>query len=121
MAVPGCPPPGHLPFNEQLYNHIALPRDVPGHEDKNLRRLESALLTRLTDATRVLSSHIAPGDQQHISDLGNSLSACQSLNIDGAIIKPALFRELQNLQPDRILILHVSAQNCGLLIYNRHT
>ncbi|KAJ4352792.1 hypothetical protein N0V95_003954 [Ascochyta clinopodiicola] len=113
--------PGQLSFNEQLYNHIALPRNVPGHEDKNLRQLESALLTRLIDATRVLSSHVVPEHQHNVRALGDSLTACQSLNIDGTITKPALLRELRNLHPERMLILHVSAQNCGLLIYNHYT
>ncbi|XPS95694.1 hypothetical protein M3J09_004979 [Ascochyta lentis] len=113
--------PGQLPFHEQLYNHIALPRDVPGREDRNLRRIESALLTRLIDAAHILSSHVPPGDQQHVRALSNSLTACQSLNIDGTITKPALLRELRNLCPERMLILHVSAQNCGLLVYNHYT
>ncbi|UPX20197.1 uncharacterized protein EKO05_0010437 [Ascochyta rabiei] len=113
--------PGQLSFNEQLYNHIALPRNVPGHEDKNLRQLESALLTRLIDATRFLSTHVVPEHQHHVRALGDSLTACQSLNIDGTTTKPALLRELRNLHPERMLILHVSAQNSGLLIYNHYT
>lgn len=121
MAAPGRPPPVQLPFNEQLYNHIALPRDVPGHEDKNLRHLETALLSRLIDATRVLSSHVQSRDQEHLLALCGSLTTSQSMNTEGRISKPALLRELQNLQPERMLILQVSAQNCGLLIYNHYT
>ncbi|KAF2623830.1 hypothetical protein BU25DRAFT_399960 [Macroventuria anomochaeta] len=89
MAASDRPRPSHLPFNEQLYNHIALPRDVPGREDRNLSSLEAALLARLIDAT--------------------------------LITKPALLRELRSLQRERVLILHVSAQNSGLLIYNDYS
>ena len=117
MAAFGRSPANHLPFNEQLYNHIALPRDVPGGEDNNLSSLEAALLTRLIDATRLLSSHVAQSDQQQICMLSESLAACQSLHVDRAVTKPALLRELRRLQRDRMLVLHVSAQNCGLLIY----
>jgi hypothetical protein len=113
--------PGRMPFNEQLYNHIALPRDVPGHEDKNLHSLESALLTRLIDAAQALCLHTVPEHQKHIRALSDSLTACQSLNVDGAITKSAFLRELCSLQPERMLILHVSAQNCGLLIYSHYT
>ena len=117
MAASGRPPPVHLPFNEQLFNHIALPRNVPGREDRNLSGIENALLIRLTDATRLLSSYVVLSDQQHIYKLVESLAACQSLHVDRAITKPGLSRELQALQPGEIIILHVGAQNCGLLIY----
>ena len=116
MAAPSRPSVHHTPFYEQLYNHIALPRDVPGCEDRNLCKLEAAILTRLIDATRLLS-HIAHPGQQQICMLGDSLTACQSVHIDKAITKPALLRELRGLKPEGMLILHVSAQNCGLLIY----
>ncbi|KAJ8110852.1 hypothetical protein OPT61_g6407 [Boeremia exigua] len=117
MAAPGRAPASHVPFYEQLYNHIALPRDVPGREDRNLSHLEATLLTYLTDATRFMSTHVARSDQKQVRALGESLAACQSLHVDRSIPKPALLRELRELQPGRVLILHVSAQNCGLLIY----
>ncbi|KAF1931308.1 uncharacterized protein M421DRAFT_56909 [Didymella exigua CBS 183.55] len=117
MAASGRPPAVHVHFNEQLYNHIALPRDVPGREDRNLSSIEAAILTRLTNATRLLSSYAPPSDQQHIYKLVDSLTACQSLHVDRAITKPALLRELRALQPGKILILHIAAQNCGLLVY----
>jgi len=117
MAASGCPPPVHVPFNEQLFNHIALPRDVPGREDRNLPSIEAALLTRLTDATLLLGSYVELADQQGIRKLVDSLAACQSLHVDRAITKPGLLRELRALQPDKIIVLHVGAQNCGLLIY----
>lgn len=116
MMAPRAPS-NHVPFNDQLYNHIALPRDVPGCEDKNLSSIEGALLARLVDAVQRLSSRVAHTDQQEVLALSESLSACRSLHVDRAITKPALLRELRALKPGRILCLHVSAQNCGLLIY----
>lgn len=117
MAATSRSPARCTSFYEQLYNHIALPRDVPGREDKDPSVIEAALLTRLNDATQLLSSHVAQSDQQHIRALSGSLTACQSLHVDRAITKPAVLRELRALQSGRVLILHVSAQNCGLLIY----
>lgn len=111
------PPPSNLTFNEQLYNHIALPRDVPGREDRNLSSIEGVLLARLTDATRFLSQRVAHADRQHLQALVDSLNACRAVHVDRAITKTALLQELRELKPGRILILHVSAQNCGLLIY----
>lgn len=117
MATSSRPPPAHVPFNEQLFNHIALPRDVPGREDRNLSNIEAVLLSRLTDATRFLSSYVVLADQQGIQQLVDSLAACQSMHVDRAITKPALLRELRALQSTKTIILHVGAQNCGLLIY----
>lgn len=117
MAASSRPPPVSVPFNEQLFSHIALPRDVPGREDRNLPSIEAAVLTRLNDATRLLSSYVVPADQQGIHKLVDSLAACQSLHTDRAITKPTLIRELRVLQPGKFIILHVGAQNCGLLIY----
>ncbi len=117
MAAPGRAPSGQMSFNEQLYNHIALPRDVPGCEDGNLSSIEAALLACLTDATRLMSTHVTWSDQLRMRALGDSLTACQSLHVDRSITKSALLREMRRLQPGRVLILHVSAQNCGVLIY----
>lgn len=117
MAAPGGPAAGHVSFNEQLYNHIALPRDVPGREDRNLSNIEAALLGRLNDATRSLSSQVAQSHHQQIRGLGDSLTACQSLHVDRAIPKPAVIRELRALQPGRMLIFNIAAQNCGLIVY----
>jgi hypothetical protein len=117
MAASGRPLPVHMPSNEQLFNHIALPCHVPGREDRNLPSVENALLTRMTDATRLLSSYAVLSDQQHIFKLVESLVACQSLHVDRAITKPGIIRELRALQPGKITILHVGAQNCGLVIY----
>lgn len=111
-------PSGHGFFNEQLYHHVALPRDVPGREEgRNLPSIEDALLTRLLAASQYLSSRVALADQQQVRALCESLNACRSLHVDRSITKPALLRELRNFQPERMLILHVSAQNCGLLAY----
>lgn len=117
MTAPGRLALGHVPLNEQLYNHIVLPRDVPGREDKNLSNIEAALLARLNDATHFLSSRLAPSDQQPIHALCDSLTACQLLHVDRSITKPVLSRELREIKADKILILHISAQNCGLLVY----
>ncbi|CAO2650176.1 Nn.00g014680.m01.CDS01 [Neocucurbitaria sp. VM-36] len=109
--------PTRVPFLDQLYYHIALPRNVPGQEDGNLRRIEEALLTRLTDATSSLHAHTMPGHQRHIRALQESLTTCKSLNVDGMVTKSALLRELRNFSSHKMLILHASAQNCALLVY----
>ena len=100
MVGPPAPAPsGHVPFVEQLYNHIALPRDVPGREDRDLSSIEGALLTRLLAASQLLSSRVALADQQQVRALCESLNTCRSLHVDRSITKPALLRELRTERP----------------------
>ncbi|KAF1941022.1 hypothetical protein EJ02DRAFT_423478 [Clathrospora elynae] len=110
-------PAGQIPFLEQLYNHVALPRNVPGKEDANLRRIEDALLTRVLDALAKLMPHVSPAHLQHVKGLKDTLLACRTLNIDGTIGKSALARELRGLDPEKMLVLHAAPQNCALLVY----
>lgn len=42
---------------------------------------------------------------------------CNSLNVEGMVPRSALLRELRNLGPHKMLVLHAVAQNCALLIY----
>ena len=106
-----------LSFLEQLYNHVALPRNLPGKEDANLRSIEVALLERMLDAVARLTPHVAADLIAHIHGLRDTLLACQVVNVDGNISKQALMRELRNLHPRKMLILHIVPQNCALLIY----
>lgn len=110
-------PHTRVSFLEQQFNHVALPRNVPGQEDGNLRRIDAALLTRLIDATSSLYMHALPEDQRHVRALHETLLTCRSLNVDGTVSRSALLRELRNFTPHKMLIIHASAQNCALLVY----
>ena len=113
--------PDRVPFLEQLYYHIALPRNVPGHEDRNLRRIEEALLTRLINSSSRLCEQALPEHQCHIRALQDTLVSCRALNVDGMISRSTLLRELRNLSPHKMLVLFASAQNCALLVYEDST
>jgi hypothetical protein len=106
-----------VPFLEQQYNHIALPRNLPGREDGNMRRIEEALLTRMLDAVARLTPHVATDLAPHVQGLRETLLACQVLNVDGTIGKAALIKELYNSSHRKMLILHIAPQNCALLVY----
>lgn len=100
-----------------LYHHVVLPREVPGQEDRNLYQIESELLRRLTEAVKVLATHTPLNDLPFIDTLRLGLATCSSLNVDGKIDKHMLVKELRQLEAKHILILHVTEQNAGLLIY----
>ncbi|KAG9185573.1 hypothetical protein G6011_06904 [Alternaria panax] len=106
-----------VPFLQQQYNHVALPRNVPGKEDGNLRHIEEVLLRRMLDAVARLIPHVAADFASHVQGLQTTLLACQVLNVDGTIGKAALMKELRNLSHHKMLVLHVAPQNCALLVY----
>jgi hypothetical protein len=106
-----------VPFLEQQYNHIALPRNVPGREDFNLPRVEEALLKRMLDAVATLTPHVAADIAPHVRGLRQTLLACQVLNVDGTIGKAALIKEFRDFGHRKMLVLHIAPQNCALLVY----
>ncbi|KAA8623344.1 DUF3638 multi-domain protein [Pyrenophora tritici-repentis] len=106
-----------LSFFEKLFNHVALPRNLPGREDANLCRIEEVLLGRMLDAVAILTPHVSADLVPHIHGLRDTLLACQVLNVDGTISKQSLMKEMRNLHPRKMLILHVVPQNCALLVY----
>ena len=103
----------------QIYHHAVLPRDVPGHEDKNLHYAESELIERLTDAVKFFTPHAPLDDQSRIDTIRLALSTCKALNVDGKIDKHLLVRELQQLGTNQVLILHVTEQNAALTIHRQ--
>ena len=110
---------GRVPFFEQLYNHVALPRNVPGREDANLRHVEDALSNRMLDAVAKLTPHVPSEHMSHIHGLRDTLLACQSMKADGTIGKAALMKEFRGLDQQKMLILHTAPQNCALLVYRQ--
>jgi hypothetical protein len=110
---------GRVPFLEQLYYHVALPRNVPGKEDGNLIHIEEALSNRMLDAVAKLTPHVPSDLTPHIRGLRDTLLACQTLNVDGTIGKSALIREFHALGHQKMLVLHTVPQNCALLVYRQ--
>lgn len=108
---------GHEPLLLQVYHHAVLPRDVPGREDSNLFQIESELAGRMTDAVKSLIRHAPSKDFSSLDTIRLALSTCRSLNVEGAIDKTLLVKELQQLDTKYLLMLHVTEQNAALLIY----
>ncbi|EDU49764.1 conserved hypothetical protein [Pyrenophora tritici-repentis Pt-1C-BFP] len=109
--------PGRDALLHQLYNHVVLPRDVPGQEDPNLHQLGTELARRLCDAVKQIIPHAPLDDHAGLHAVRLALSSCLTLNVDGRIDKHALARELWQLEGRHALILHVTEQNAALLIH----
>jgi hypothetical protein len=121
-ARSGTPPIAMANFGRetllvQLYQHAVLPRQVSGREDKDLYRIESELLRRLSDAVKSLVPHTPLEDLADIDAVRLALTTCSALNVDGKIDRTMLIKEMRQLVSNQELILHVTEQNAALLIY----
>ena len=102
---------------ELVYNHIVLPRKLPGKHDGQLSaNVEENLVRRLLDACRVINKE-TDGKYFHQWELTRRVlqSAC-SINTRGTVNKSTLLFELRSLEKNYCLIVHVTEQNCALLI-----
>lgn len=108
-----------LSMLDALYNHLVLPPLLKGVQDSNLSAVESVLLDRVhTTAVQLLAK--VPGPlQSSYAALQTSLQACRSIHINCRLDRRLLSEELLKLQTDCILILHVTEQNVGLLIWRQ--
>ncbi|KAF2029595.1 hypothetical protein EK21DRAFT_67348 [Setomelanomma holmii] len=110
-------PNRHEALLQQLYHHVVLPRDVPQREDSNLYQIETDLVRRLTDAVKLLAQYAPLGDLPLIDTIRLALDTSGSINVDGKIEQSMLVKELRQLDGHQALILYVTEQNAGLLIY----
>lgn len=104
----------------QLYQHVALPRDVPGKEDRNLFAIGNELLARLIYAVKTVRDG-APID--HVNSLDAvrlTLEISKALNVDGKVDKSLLVKEIDGLGDNHALFLHVTEQNAALLVYKEN-
>jgi hypothetical protein len=101
----------------QLYYHVVLPRKLPREEEKALADIESELAARLGNAVKSIIQHAPLHDHSSLDTIRLSLLAARTINANRAITSNGLMKELQQLDAKQALILHVTAQNAALLIY----
>ncbi|TLD22632.1 hypothetical protein E2P81_ATG07825 [Venturia nashicola] len=104
---------------DALYNHLVFPYRLPGVQDSKLAHVESALLERLHSTAVQLLAQVPEPFRSSYAALQTSLQACRSIHINRRLDRRMLSEELLNLQPDCILILHITEQNSGLLIWRK--
>lgn len=101
---------------ESLFNHIALPRKLPGSSEANINVIECALIERVLLAAKKLSELDNAGPWEL---LRRSLQSCKTLNVDRKLDQSSLRREFESLQHSEVLILHVTEQNAALTVYRQ--
>lgn len=97
-----------------VFNHLALPPQLPGRADDKIEEIEQALIARLLGAGRMLRDSTDFFDQWDC--IRRSLQTCKTLNLGGKLNRKSLISEFQALDSRDVLILHVSQQNAGILI-----
>ncbi|CAJ2504457.1 Uu.00g118510.m01.CDS01 [Anthostomella pinea] len=100
-----------------LFNHVALPAQLPQQQDGNINLVEKALVDRLLKAAKTMRD-AQDGEGWHIWDsLGRTLLLCRQMNIGGKMERSQLSLQLRDLPKGGLVILNVAAQNAGISIY----
>ncbi|KAI9782401.1 MAG: hypothetical protein M1816_001899 [Peltula sp. TS41687] len=105
---------------ESIFNHVALPRRLPGKQDNEIDEIERALTSRLLDAIRTIREHTRKESGEHWDYLRRSLDLCKVINDGGCLSKVSLVRAFRELDHKELLILHVAEQNAAILIRRHH-
>jgi hypothetical protein len=101
----------------QLYNHVALPRQVPGTHDRNLLAIEAALLDRIIEAVETIAPLVSREHTHFVELIKCTLASSKAINTGGTIDKDLLANELDCLKDERALLLYVKEQNAAVLVY----
>jgi hypothetical protein len=102
-----------------LFNHVALPPQLPGKQDDKIDQIECALINLLQNASRTLRDLTKDDVCDQFDAVCHTLHACKAVNAGGKLDNAALGDEFENIGRKDLLILHVAEQNAGLLI-RRH-
>jgi hypothetical protein len=103
---------------DAIFNHLVLPPRLPGVQDK-IAAVESALLHRVHSTAVNLHNQVQGPFQASYEALQTSLQACRNIHINRNLDRRTLAEELLNIRPKHILILHITEQNAGLLIWRQ--
>jgi hypothetical protein len=98
-----------------VFNHLVMPPHLPGTQDSDLEAVSSDILARIIRACEAVNALVSSPWSEAFESLGASLNACLALN-QGRLDKSTMLEYFRDLQPIRMLILHVVEQNAALLV-----
>jgi len=102
-----------------VYRHVVLPPRLPGRQDDDPDCINTALMSRVSDAVRNLQEHADHSIATPLDVIEAALKRCKPLMATGDIEKRILQEEFRVLSPPHFLVLHL--QNAGLIIYHDGT
>ncbi|KAI1808649.1 hypothetical protein F4811DRAFT_569460 [Daldinia bambusicola] len=100
-----------------LFHHIALPAMLPQSSESNTEDVERAILDRLIIAVKLMQNAMGGPLWQTWDSIRRSLLSCKAMNIGGKLERTQLALCLRQLRDSDLVILHLGAQNAGLLVY----
>ncbi|KAI0836841.1 hypothetical protein F5Y06DRAFT_95513 [Hypoxylon sp. FL0890] len=102
---------------KSIFNHVALPARLPSRSESNTEDIERGLLDRLIVAAKLMRD-IQDGICWQVWDsLRQSLLLSKALNVGGKLERSQLTSYLRSLGHRDVVILHVAAQNAGIIIH----
>ena len=104
---------------ERLYYHLVLPRKLPGREDNYLDKLQAALCDRFIDALKHLIPLASLEVQSQLDTVRCSVQTSRALNIGARLNRVSLLKELSRIECNNALILCITEQNAGVVIYSK--
>ncbi|KAF2186028.1 hypothetical protein K469DRAFT_664515 [Zopfia rhizophila CBS 207.26] len=104
---------------EHLYCHIVLPRKLPGREDNQLDKLQVVLGDRFIAALKHLIQLASLDVQSQLDTVRCSVQTSTTLNIGVRLNRLSLLKELSCVEGSNALILYISEQNAGVIIYSK--
>lgn len=96
---------------------VVLPAKLPSGPSAALADVEQQLTQRCRDACDEFTrATIDPGLLKHLQCLRFSVSTCKMMNLGSKLSNESLISAFQQLDENKILILHVREQNAGILV-----
>lgn len=97
------------------FNHVVLPPKLPGEKDAAAEDVNRNLISRLLDATELLTGKASDAVLPALEFVHRSLESCKRLNENEFVSKAVLLNAFRSIESQAI-ILRITEQNAGLLI-----
>ena len=108
------------PLLNALVNHVGLPPHLPAKQEEEVYEIEEALTVRLLNACRALRDLTKGPLSQQWDRIRKIFQICKVVNAGGKLDRASLLSEFHALERKDLLVLHVTEQNAGLLIWRNH-
>ena len=111
-------PNTHRPISaqESVFNHVALPTQLPHRADANVAEIERVLVDHLLNAAQFMRNAQNGPLSQSWESVCRCLDVCKMLNMGGQVERSRLVTALRQMQAGDFLVLHIETQNAGIFV-----
>lgn len=104
---------------EAIVAHVCLPPNLPFKRERSLDKIEEALASYVSDACRTLTDQLSGRLSYTWDSVRSAVQTCIKANHGHSIDRTRFLIALETLDTFTPLILHITAQNAGILISKR--